>query len=258
MVFRNTVLSGLLAVAGFFPAESYAVPRDNVAFSVNYGSLSIGSEQYESGVSVGVYGNVNIPLAGKISLNPKLDASYFSYGVVGKNATEELMALDLSLDGRVALGPKAYVSLGGEYFLDDELMLYGDFRGHVRKRSLGPRFVFGVESDSCDFSVSLSELFGHKSTSFDKKRMIRTEHLNITVIPRSKQVELRAMLDFFHSAIADILADRDEFLLKFTFQPGISISENFSVFPHVSYIFGLFGYDVYSSGEAGLGARVRW
>lgn len=267
MNIRNIVFSGLLTLAGsILPATAHAensnaekpVYRNNTAFSVNYSNLSIGSKPYGSGVSVDVYSDVNIPVSEKISFNPKLNASYFSYGVIDDNATEELKTFDLSLEGRVVLGSKAYVGLGGEYLLDDELMLYKDSRGHIKRRSVGPVFTFGINSDNCDFSVSASELFGHKWMSFDKKRLIRTEHLNLSVVPRSKEIELRTMIDFFHSAIADIPGDRSEYFLKFTFQPSADVSENFSVFPNISYIFKLFGHDKYNSGEVGLGARIKW
>lgn len=260
---RSIVLSGLVGLAGLcMPAKAEAVNRDNVAFSVSHSSTSIGGKGYESGMSVELSGNALSHVSDWLVLNPKFCGNYTSYGLEKKDASEELRYADLSLDGLVRVGSSGfYMSAGGEYLLDDELMTFRDTRGYVKRHSVGPALGLGVKREHIDISFRISELFGDKSSSYDNMRMLRAEHLALAVEPRFTVANVGAFVNFhfdaFHSMIADIPADRHDMLMKFALQPGVNVNAHIALFANASYSYRFLS-DYCSTLELGGGAIVRW
>lgn len=259
MRFHNFIVSSLIGLAGLCSQE-YAmagdVHRDSVALSVSKSDVKVNGRPYESGSTMSLSHRLRFPVKSWVSLESRGYGSYSSYGLKKKNGSEELRKVNLSLEARTNVS-RFFVGVGADYLLDDELMLYQDTRGFFKRRSIGPCIRLGFEHKNIDISAYVSDLFGYKRSSLDKRRLIKTRHLLLSATPRFRFLEAGLAYEIINSEVADFPKDTPNYLFRFTAQVGADVNPHLSFFPAFVYERAT-GMDDYSNKEIGIGAKIRW
>ncbi len=249
------------AEAGEKPADRKML-RDSLFFDLNHSDLSIGGKLYESGMSFDAGGQAEVKLFDWLRLSPKFNFNYQTYGAVEEDVSETISDLNLVLDGRTNLYSsqsfRLYLGLGGEYLSNKEDMVLEGKDAYLHRSNVGPGISIGFDWHYLDVTLSAAELFGRKTSSYDRGRDIRLEHFSLVVNPRLWRIEMPMSCDYLMWSINNVQKDRQNMLLKLNFKPGIGITEHISLFGNLNYSRAFDGEDKYSILDLGGGIKAKW
>ncbi len=229
---------------------------------MNDANLDINNKEYETGVSFDFDNSINIKVLDWLELSSMFKFNYQTYGALKEDVSETVSDVNLFLGGRSDLYSsqnfRVYLGFGGEYLKNSERMILEGSNAHLTRRTMGPVISLGFDWSHVDLSFSASELFGKRTSSFDRSRNIRLEHLSLKVTPRLWRFGLPADLDYFIWEINDFPKVRQNRLMKLRLRPSVDIKSHISVFGNLGYAWSLEGEELYSTKEFGGGVKVKW
>jgi hypothetical protein len=236
--------------------------RSNANTSVNYAKTVVNGKDYDEGVSFEAGAEANFDVKPWIKLNSKLSFNYQSLGALEENASETIMDLDLSLEGRIKLfsskGVSLYAGIGAEYLMHRDFMIHTGSDAHRLMHAAGPRIVAGLDYKYVDVALSFSELFGYRDSSYDRGRTLRHEKAALTVTPRYWRFEMPVTYEFHHWELADYLDDYSHLKHRLNFKPGFDITKYLAGFVNLTFTESPEGDGNAHSTEAGAGVKLKW